>query len=100
LKKDDGVAELTGNQRDFLRVERIGLNVNCLFQLAHPQFFLTPYGLSGVDLSCHLANPSSRLHKADFLESSCNLTEEHRGLPYNGEIHVPNRKAVRPVKLL
>jgi hypothetical protein len=44
--------------------------------------------------------PSSRLHKADLLESSCNLTEEYKGLSYRVEIHVLNRKAVRPVKPL
>jgi hypothetical protein len=44
--------------------------------------------------------PSSRLHKADFLEIFCNLTEECKGFSYNVEIHVPNRKAVRPVKPL
>ena len=42
--------------------------------------------------------PSSRLPRADLLESSCNLTEQYKGLLYNLKTLVPNRKAVRPVK--
>jgi hypothetical protein len=43
---------------------------------------------------------SSRLHKTDLLEILCNLTKEYNGLPYDLEIRVPNRKAVRSVKPL
>jgi hypothetical protein len=44
--------------------------------------------------------PSLRPQKADLLEILCNLNKEHDGLPYSLEIHVPDRKAVRPVKRL
>jgi hypothetical protein len=63
-------------------------NVNPSTSLVHPQFFLIHSGLGEMDVSYHLTNPSSRLHKADLLESFCNLTEENKGHPYNVEIHV------------
>lgn len=44
--------------------------------------------------------PSSRLHKAYLLESSCNLIREHKEHCYNLEIHVLNYKAVRAVNPL
>jgi hypothetical protein len=44
--------------------------------------------------------PSSRLHKADLLESYRNPIKEYNERPYNVEIYVSHHKVVRPVKPL
>ena len=43
-------------------------------------------------------NPSSRLHKADFLEGIRVLPEELTGLRYGIQVWVPNHRLVQPVK--
>ena len=37
--------------------------------------------------------PSSRLHKADLLESVCNLSEEYMSLLHDAKIHVHKLEA-------